>query len=152
VARKPPKKKFTTAKQAPGALAIGPARAGKVTIAKPAPSERKPRLSCRFYKTDKGNEPVKDWLAQLPPRVRKEIGSDIQVVQWRWPLGKPLVDGFGDGLFEVRTNHDGNIYRVLFCLVGSTIVLLHGFMKKTQATPDQDVDAARRRQREEKEP
>lgn len=42
-------------------------------------------------------------------------------------MGKPLVDGFGAGLFEVRTNLKGNLYRVLFYLDGATMVLLHGF-------------------------
>ena len=55
-------------------------------------------------------------VKSLDPNVRREIGSDIQLVQWRWPIGKPLVDGFGDGLFEVRTSLEGNIYRVIFCL------------------------------------
>jgi phage-related protein len=74
-----------------------------------------------------------------------EIGSDIAQVQWRWPIGKPLVDGFGAGLFEVRTSWNGNIYRVLFCFSGTTIVLLHGFQKKSQKTPKSDLDLARRR-------
>lgn len=96
--------------------------------------------------------PVREWLKGLPGGVRKEIGSDIQVVQWRWPLGGPLVDGFGDGLFEVRTGHDGNIYRVIFCLEGSIMVLLDGFTKKSPKTPEQDIEMAKKRQREEKEP
>jgi phage-related protein len=107
---------------------------------------RKPRLVCRFYRTDAGSEPVRDWLKELPSGVRKAIGSDIQVVQWRWPIGKPFVDGFGEGLFEVRTRHGGNIYRVFFCLVGQTMVLLHGFMKKGKRTPKADLDLARKRQ------
>lgn len=69
-------------------------------------------------------------------------------MQWRWPLSKPLVDCFGEGLHEVRTTYDKNIYRVLFCIVGSTMVLLHGFMKKSQATPRKDRELARSRQRD----
>jgi phage-related protein len=88
-------------------------------------------------------------LKTLSAHVRKEIGSDIQVVQWRWPLRKPLVDGFGEGLYEVRTAHDGNIYRVLFCFEGSVMVLLHGFMKKSKATPSADIGLARTRMRNE---
>ena len=107
-----------------------------------------PRLACRFYRNDAGAEPVREWLLGLDAEVRKEIGSDIKSVQWRWPLSKPLVDGFGEGLYEVRTSHDKNIYRVLFCIVGATMVLLHGFMKKSQATPKQDKELARKRQRD----
>lgn len=106
--KRAPKKKTTCA----------PAKKAASTVAKPkeTENEKRPKLTCRFYKTSSGNEPVREWLKELPADVRKEIGSDIQVVQWRWPIGKPFVDGFGDGLSEVRTSHDGNIYRVLFCL------------------------------------
>jgi phage-related protein len=106
---------------------------------------KKPALDCRFYRTTSGNEPVREWLKSLPAEARVEIGSDIAQVQWRWPIGKPLVDGFGEGLFEVRTSWNGNIYRVLFCFASKTIVLLHGFQKKSQKTPKADLDLARRR-------
>lgn len=69
-------------------------------------------------------------------------------MQWLWPVGKPLVDGFGKGLFEVRTSVDREIYRVLFCIDASTLVLLHGFKKKSQRTPKADLDLARKRQKE----
>lgn len=114
----------------------------------PEKTGRAPRLACRFYVSEAGTEPVRDWLLGLDDEVRKEIGSDIKNVQWRWPLSKPLVDSFGEGLYEVRTTHDKKIYRVLFCIVGSTMVLLHGFLKKTQTTPKQDKELARKRQRE----
>jgi phage-related protein len=111
-------------------------------------ARKKPVLECRFYRTPTGNEPVRDWLKALTPAVRKEIGADIGQVQWSWPIGKPLVDGFGAGLFEVRTSSDGSIYRVLFCLDGAAMVLLHGFHKKTQKTPKADLELARRRMKD----
>ena len=111
-------------------------------------ARKKPTLECRFYQSPTGNEPVRDWLRSLPAAVRKEIGSDIGRVQWSWPIGKPLVDGFGAGLFEVRSALGGNIYRVLFCLDGSTMVLLHGFHKKTQKTSKADLALARRRMKD----
>jgi len=91
---------------------------------------------------------VREWLKDLPVEVRREVGADIQRVQWRWPIGKPLVDGFGEGLYEVRASVDTNIYRVLFCIHDGLMVLLHGFTKKTQKTPARDLEIARRRQRE----
>ena len=107
-----------------------------------------PRLGCVFYRADGGAEPVRDWLLSLPSTIRQEIGSDIQRVQWRWPISKPLVAAFGKGLYEVRTNVDGNIYRVLFCVDDSAMVLLHGFMKKTQKTPKAEIELARKRKKE----
>jgi phage-related protein len=77
----------------------------------------------------------------------KEIGSDIERVQWQWPVSMPLVDGLGGGLYEVRTKVDKVQYRVLFCIAGSNMVLLHGFVKKARTEPD-DIALGRRRQRE----
>lgn len=109
---------------------------------------KKPRLECRFYRNDVGAEPVREWLRGQKKDVRVAIGSDIKAVQWRWPISKPLVGSFGGGLYEVRTKIDDNIYRVFFCIRGSVMVLLHGFMKKSQKTPKRELDLARRRQKE----
>lgn len=116
-------------------------------VAPPAPT----LLDCRFYKTKAGNEPVREWLKKLSKDVRNEVGTDLRMVQQGWPVGPPLTDSFGDGLWEVRTSLDGNIYRVLFCITNSVIVCLHGFTKKTKKTTDQDIALARKRQREEDE-
>lgn len=122
--------------------------APKVEAAQKAEPEPKPRLDCAFYKAGSGVEPVRVWLLGLTKDVRGAVGSDIERVQWRWPISMPLVGSFGEGLFEVRTSHDGNIYRVFFMVEGSTLMLLHAFTKKTQKTPDQEIATARKRQKE----
>jgi phage-related protein len=61
---------------------------------------------------------------------------------------RPLVGAFGGGLYEVRTSLAGDIYRVFFCVTGDTMFLLHGFQKKTQKTPQREIDTARTRQKE----
>jgi phage-related protein len=101
-----------------------------------------------FYKTPGGTEPVREWLISLPAEARKEVGADIRSIQNGWPLGKPYVDGFGGGLYEARTSHGGQPYRVLFIILEGTMVLLHGFQKKTQKTPAAEIGLARRRQKE----
>jgi phage-related protein len=112
-------------------------------------SSQGPRLGCAFYRTDGGHEPVREWLRDLGKEVTKAIGSDILTVQWNWPVGKPLVDGLGGGLYEVRSTHGRREYRVFFCISASTIiVLLHGIVKKTRTTPRSDLELARRRLRE----
>ena len=74
------------------------------------------------------------------------IGEDIKDVEFAWPLGMPLVKNLGEGLWEVRSSLPGNrIARVLFCVTDKEMVLLHGFIKKTQKTPSQDIELARRR-------
>jgi phage-related protein len=92
---------------------------------------------------------VRDWLKGLGERERPIIGQDLMGLQFRWPVGMPLCRPLGDGLWEVRSNCPGNrIDRLLFCLVDGRLVVLHGFIKKTQKTPDDDMQLARRRKRE----
>ena len=93
-------------------------------------------------------EPVRDWLRALDRSERLALGSDIERVQWRWPVTRPLVGTFGEGLFEVRSSIAGNIYRVFFCIEGSSMVLLHAFTKKTAKTPGSEIATARKRQKE----
>lgn len=102
----------------------------------------KPTLDVCFFMTDAGSEPVREWLKRLPAIERKVIGEDIKTVQLGWPLGMPLVRHLGDGFWELRIKLDNRIVRVLFALDQSTMVLLHGFIKKQQATPKPDLDLA----------
>ncbi len=104
-----------------------------------------PLLDVRFYASESGAEPVREWLRLLPATDRRTIGEDIKTVQFGWPLGMPLVRSLGAGLWEVRIRLDNRIARVLFVLEGATMVLLHGFIKKTQATPKAELDLARDR-------
>ncbi len=103
-------------------------------------------LPARFYQTEGGNEPVREWLKQLEPVERKIVGADIKTVEYGWPIGMPTCRPMGKGLYEVRSNlPTGKIARVLFCIYDGNMVLLHGFMKKTQKTPTQDLDLALQR-------
>ena len=108
-----------------------------------------PRITLVFYQNDAGKVPVRDWLLGLPEDSRRKIGQDLQRVQYRWPVGMPLVRPLGKGLFEVRTAlPDGTIARVLFCFHQDEFYALHGFIKKTQKTPAADLELARKRQKE----
>jgi phage-related protein len=101
-----------------------------------------PRLTVHFYATVLGVEPVRDWLLSLPAHERHSIGEDIKAVQFRWPLGMPLVRKLNVKVWEVRSQLPNRISRVLFTVKDSQMVLLHGFIKKTQATPSQDLALA----------
>ncbi len=103
------------------------------------------RLSVIFFRTAAGKEPVRDWLKELPKEDRKAIGIDLKTVQFGWPLGMPLVRKLEKDLWEVRSNLDGRIARVMFTVVGEELVLLHGFIKKSQKTPMDDLKIARAR-------
>ena len=104
-----------------------------------------PVLDVRFFRTDAGAEPVRKWLRDLPAVDRKTIGEDIKTVQFGWPLGMPLVDHLGGEIWEVRIKLGNRIARVLFATEGQTMVLLHGFIKKQQKTPEPDLDLAKDR-------
>lgn len=101
-----------------------------------------------FYRNSAGAEPVLEWLKSLPTGERKEIGRDLMRAQWRWPVGMPLCRSLGGGLWEVRSNLPGRIARVMFCIHDGSIVALHGLIKKTQNTPQADLDLAKRRMKE----
>jgi len=104
------------------------------------------RVPAIFFRTAAGGEPVREWLKGLPsPEDRKRVGEDIKTVEFGWPIGMLACRPLGDGIYEVRTNLVQNrIVRVLFYIdKKGRMVLLHGFIKKTQKTPDEDLDLAR---------
>jgi phage-related protein len=106
-----------------------------------------PVLDVRFFRTDAGKEPVREWLKDLPAIERKTIGEDIKTVQFGWPLGMPLVRNLGGDIWEVRINLSNRIARILFALEGQNMLLLHAFIKKQQKTPGPELDLAKERLR-----
>jgi len=108
------------------------------------------RVPARFYLQEgTGNEPVRDWLLGLPKPDRRKIGVDIKTVEYGWPVGMPTCRHLQKGVWEVRTDLDGNrLSRVLFCMSDGQMILLHGFIKKTKATPSEDLDLAIKRMKE----
>ncbi len=104
------------------------------------------RVPARFYRTANGREPVREWLKELPQEDRRTLGEDIKDVEFAWPLGLPLVRSLGRELWEVRSSlANGRIARVIFCIAGGEMVLLNGFIKKTQKTPQHEIDLALKR-------
>ena len=113
----------------------------------PVMASRAPRpLKVRFFRTLSGREPAREWLQEFSTEDKKIIGTDIKTVQWGWPLGKPLIDSLGEGLWEIRCTLSDRIARVFFFIQDEQIVILHGIIKKTQTTPAQDLKLARKRQ------
>jgi len=111
--------------------------------------DRSKKIAGRFYASAGGRRPVREWLLALSKEDRATIGRDIQKVEFGWPIGMPYCRALGDGLWEVRSDLTrGRIARVIFCILDGEMILLHGFEKKTQKTPPQDIALARRRRRE----
>ncbi|MBN2801946.1 MAG: type II toxin-antitoxin system RelE/ParE family toxin [Deltaproteobacteria bacterium] len=110
-------------------------------------SEEK-KLRAYFVKTESGREPVKDWLKRLHKNDRGIVGTDIKTVEYGWPIGMPTCKSLGKGLWEIRSNiSDGRIARVIFYIHEDKIILLHGFIKKTQKTPKGEIEIALNRKK-----
>lgn len=107
------------------------------------------RVPALFFRTEAGGEPVRDWLKTLSSEDRKRIGEDIKTAEFGWPIGMPVCRALGEGIYEVRTSLAQNrIARVLFYIDRKgRMVLLHGFIKKTRKTPDEDLELARTNKR-----
>ena len=113
------------------------------------PSKSPRKTLVVFYRTPGGREVVREWLKSLDAPARRAIGQDLMRAQFRWPVGMPLCRHLGDGLWEVRCDvPGGRIARMLFFIQSERMVIVHGFVKKTQQTPAADLALARRRRRE----
>ena len=107
-------------------------------------------MPARFFELESGKAPVREWLYSLSLEDRKTIGDDIRTAEFGWPIGMPLCRAIigRKGLWEVRSSLiGGRIARVLFCAHRGSMVLLHGFIKKVQKTPDRELEIAERRMR-----
>src|ERR1700761_5922563 len=111
--------------------------------------DRTQKLPARFYVTSNGRRPVRERILELPEADRHTVGKDIQKVEFGWPIGRPHCASLGAGLWEVRSALESNrIARVIFCMGDGHMILLHGFIKKTQKTPQADIDLALKRMKE----
>ena len=107
------------------------------------------KLEAIFFRTEAKNEPVREWLKSLSRADKKAIGEDIKTVQFGWPLGMPLVGSLGHELWEVRTKLKSNrIARVIFFMDDNSMILVNGFIKKTQKTPKEEIELSRKRKHE----
>lgn len=111
--------------------------------------DRSKKLRARFYETASGRKPVREWLLDINTNDRRTIGYDVQTVEFGWPIRMPVCRPLGNGLWEIRSGlSSGTIGRIIFCIMYDEMILLHGFVKKTRKTPQQDIDLAIKRRKE----
>jgi hypothetical protein len=67
------------------------------------PEDESIRLVVFFFRTERGSEPVREWIKALSIVEKRIIGEDIKTVQFGWPLGMPIVRKVEPGLWEVRS-------------------------------------------------
>jgi phage-related protein len=104
-----------------------------------------------FYRTPSGNDVVLDLIRSFDPSDKRTIGEDLKSLQFRHPLGLPLSRPLGKGLSELRSSlPSGREFRLFYCFHQpmSQLIILHGFIKKSQRTPDKELRIARDRQQE----
>lgn len=107
-------------------------------------------ITVQFFKTELGNEPVKEWLLSLEKDDRKIIGADIKTAEYGWPLGMPIVKKIDtkNKLWEVRSKLSSDkIARVIFTIYKDCMILLHGFIKKDQKIPTKELNLANERRK-----
>lgn len=107
--------------------------------------------SVLFYATPAGNPVIKNWLRAFDKADRAILGEDLKTVQIGFPMGLPLCRSLGQGLWEVRsTLSDRREARMVFYhdSAAKALVVLHGFIKKSQKTPKAEIDIALRRKSE----
>lgn len=98
------------------------------------------------YFNASAKESLDAWPAGLNARY---LALLCRMVEYGPDLGMPHTRAMGDGLFEVRAKSSEGIGRAFYCtLVGRRIVILHGFIKKTDKTPAKELKIARERLKE----
>lgn len=99
-----------------------------------------------FYRQEDGTEPVKDFILSLDKKMRAKVMKELKMLSRNGPeLREPYSKPLEDGIFELRAQFGSDITRVLyFFFVGRRIILTNGFVKKTQKTPPEEIDRAKR--------
>ena len=103
-----------------------------------------------FYKKDNGKIPVQDFLYSLNPKLRAKAFSDIELLkkmgsELKEPYVKPIKGDNNKGLYELRIKFSNDIARIVyFTYYNNKFVLLHGFIKKTMKTPENEIKKARK--------
>jgi phage-related protein len=97
-----------------------------------------------FYREESGSSPVREFLSSLDETAQESVLVGIDLLLNRNVAARePLVRHLEGKLWELRRESRTNIYRVIyFFFTGRKIVLLHGFQKKTQKTPRQEMETA----------
>ena len=103
-------------------------------------------IDVKLYVTEEGKCPVSDFIKSLDPKMRAKVFKSIDLLRvngsmLREPFSKPIRDG----IFELRARQGSDISRVLyFFVIGNTAVLTNGFVKKTQKTPSNEIELAKK--------
>ena len=108
------------------------------------------KFKAEFFTQQNGSKPAKDFLLSQDVKMREKLFGLIDILeengnQLREPYSKPLEDG----IFELRAKLGSDITRILyFFFYEGRIILTHGFTKKTQKTPRNEIERAKKYRKE----
>lgn len=105
-----------------------------------------PKYEIVFYQKEDGTEPAREFLFELDGKMRAKMLKTIDLLEdYGTDLREPYSKFLEDGIFELRTKIGSNISRLLyFFVIGKKVVLTNGFVKKTDKTPVQEKERAKR--------
>ncbi len=103
------------------------------------------KFTVEFYETENGEIPSLDFINTLEVKLRAKVFRDLKLLEEKGnELRLPYSENLGDGIFELRTIQGNNIVRnFYFFIVGKKIIITHGFRKKTQKTPPEEITKAK---------
>ena len=104
-------------------------------------------MDIELYSTKNGEEVVADYLSTLPSKDLAKVMRDIDLLsEYGTALHEPQTKHIDGAIWELRTKFSTNIYRIFYFIrQNNKIILLHGFTKKTQKTPQREIDIAKKR-------
>ena len=102
-------------------------------------------IDIEFFELEDGRKPIEEFLNSLEVEMRAKVLQNIKILkEFGYDLRQPFSAPIGDGIFELRTQADGNITRILyFFYVDNVAMLTNGFVKKTRKTPSNEIEKAR---------
>ena len=105
-----------------------------------------PRFEVDFYEKENGEQPAKEFMLSLDKKLRAKLADTIMILQDNgYELREPYSKHISEGIFELRAKQGSDIARVMyFFYVDRHIILTNGFIKKTQKTPQSEIEKAKR--------
>ena len=105
-----------------------------------------PKFEVEFYEKENGEQPAKEFLLSLDKKMRAKLADTIMILQDNgYELREPYSKHLSEGIFELRAKQSSDITRVMyFFYVDRHIILTNGFVKKTQKTPQSEIEKAKK--------
>ena len=99
-----------------------------------------------FYEKEDGTEPAKEFIKRLDKKMQAKMLRTIEMLQNNgYESREPYSKSISEGILELRAKVGSDISRVMyFFVIGKTAVLTNGFIKKTQKTPKEELERAKR--------